>query len=553
MRSVKFYLDRPTSLDDPAVTPPERRAGFLALIDALIRGEHPFSLMRKHAFAHADWPDLLADGIYYAYHAEQAPGARSYCIKQGALPHHWFMDAGGYGGWCTLANDADLQDRSAQFDLDRARAVIEALAREMREQNLSNYAQPDGPAALPCDDGFVFFPLQTADDEVHELSSLGQPAMLRRASELAAATGVSLVVKRHPRCASPMMEAAIADAAAKPGVHVTDGSVNDLVSRARSVIVTNSGVGLQALVLGCPVFAAGRSEYSHICTRIDTLDALAPAFEPPPATLPERSVRQLGYLLDEYLVDMRDPDRIARRIEQHITENPVTERGLESEKAVRHGQAVVAAARRVQITMREQVIFLLDIYHDLPAPQKAQTARALLVAARSGSHLERILRGTDSDVLDQVMAYHIGHGNWDAAARVATLAHHHKLDGAEAVLVRLAGAFYQADRGDPRWRHFARVAADLPEAGVSTLTFAARRLMAVGDLGTEPRALIARAQEMEPDDPLTLWLAARLAREDGKLAEALDLARQAAAQAPNNDTYSRLVAALDAAIAKDTA
>lgn len=521
---MHVYVDIPRSiLADADPRHDQHRLAFSQLVQVLLRGGYAFTVLEMRPFDHIARSAALTDGIYYAYHADN-PGPDTYCFKQGSLPYLWHLDPGGYSGWCALARDPALQERSAAFPLDRAREVIGRYRRLMLEENLSIQPQPEGAPDLDLDalGDFVFYPLQTNVDDVMELGRIPQFALLRGLAALAAAHRHHVVVKRHPLCQSPTVAAVLEELAGNPFVHVSAGSVNTLIARSRCVLVTNSGVGLQALVHGRPVYSAGASEYAHMTVRLGAPEDLALLFGPQPPEPSERITRQLGYLLDDYLVDVRDPDRLARRVAEHAAGF----RARPEAAAAPERDTFASLARYLQRQVRDHVDFLLAAYFVLPPSQREAAATALIRLAREGHHLERIVAGTDPAVSGRCMHYHIAKGQWDRAETLARVLAETGPPGASGVLQQLGEALFR--RGDKAWLRHARAAAALPGAGAANHLFLAQRLFkTAGRPITELRRALARALALDPDNAQAHRLAVQVALCDGRT----DLARKSLARA----------------------
>lgn len=278
---MRVFVDIPRyfwNLDDPDRA--DVRTTYVSLMAALSRLECEIVARPYRPFAEALAPPDPAEGVYYAYHARDL-GPHAYCIKGAALPDLWYLDSGGYSGWCELAKDPALQAASAEHDRGRADAVIEAYRARFRAENLSRYAQPPRGAVTETSEPFaIFYPLQVNDDEVLKLSRFAQFEVLEALADLAEREGRRVAIKRHPLCRSEHIAQALEDLDGRPFVTTLDASVHDLIERSETVLVANSGVGLQALIHGKPVFSLAGSEYAHMTTPLETLSDLPSLMAP---------------------------------------------------------------------------------------------------------------------------------------------------------------------------------------------------------------------------------------------------------------------------------
>lgn len=552
---MQFYIDHaPGLFTSPDVLQTTKDA-YARFVHVLLVSNYDFAVFKTQVQERTGAATVTTDGIFYATHTT-SPGANSYCFKPGGLPYLWFIDPGGYSGWCELARNPALQDHSAGFPLDRAQAVVSHHRRQLRDENLSCIVQPDGVDDLDLDalGDYVFYPLQTNADDVLLLARFPQFKILRTLAALAASYQQHMVIKRHPLCKSPTITSALEELAGNPFVHVSAGSVNTLIDRCISVVVTNSSVGLQALIHGKPVISVGGSEYAHMTQQIHALADLKQAFTPPTGPQPERIVRQLGYLLDEYLVDMLDQDRIVRRVAEHVAIFQKTRPKSDDETAslvteADRANVSIVLARDLERQTRDRVDFLLASYFLQDGEQRKPTVVALARLARATTEeslLARIVAGTDLAVSGRCMRLHIRDEQWDKAEELARILVSTRPPGAAACLRILAEALFK--RGDKTWLKHARQAVRLPSADATHHLFLARRLLKGSrPITPEVRRAVATALELAPDNAQAHWLAARIADRDGDRDTARAEMAVACEYDPLNDTFRRYVEKLGAA------
>lgn len=549
---VKIIVDKPANIWSPQHSGlEEHRAAYTQLIASLLVGNYTFEVVQMRAFAHTARSASLDGEIYYAYHADQ-PGPNSYCFKGGPLPSLWYMDRAGYSGWCEMAINPDLQAESAAYPLEDATKAIAKVYTQMREKNLSNQAQPEGCDDIGKIEDFVFYPLQVNDDSVMELTRHSQSDVIDALSIEAAAHGRPLVIKRHPLCNSSTIQAALEAAAARENVHITTGSVNALIERAHSVVVTNSSVGFQSLIARKPVYTLGRSEYAHMTTPIAKLKDLHQPFAPTQPARTETATRQLGYMLDRYFVDIRDPSRVSARLSEHVasyTPSPEMD-ALQRETAA--ANVYLTTAHSLNRQVREQVDFLLTLYPHADADAREQMAHALMRLARAGHQMRRIIAATDGAVSARVMRHHIRAADWQSARAVAGAlldgAPDEVPEGADAALRSLIEAAQEA--GETGWPlDIASQAATLDGASYGTLILFVRMGLEDGTVGSDALyAALMRAHAMRPKNPVPAWLEARIAQRDGALDDALIAIKAAIKLDPEEPSYQALRDAIAAQI-----
>ncbi|WFU10869.1 hypothetical protein QA646_08525 [Rhizobium sp. CB3090] len=257
-------------------------------------------------------------GIVISYHSV-GDEPNVWRIKETPIAGWYSFDANGFSGWSSLArfpqNHAAAID---SMDTNVARQRIGALRDELRKRNLSKYNQSS--EGFDVSRPYVYFPLQKVDDPVSEFCRLNTLEVLYRAAELADQTGILLVVKRHPLCDSNVVGQTLDDLRRKfKNVIISNASIHRHLEGCNCVIVANSGVGMEALLYGKPVFSFAASEYELATTAISSLDELNQAFS---AALPVddgRAARFLAYYLDRCCFSIYDMSTIERCVDHAIS------------------------------------------------------------------------------------------------------------------------------------------------------------------------------------------------------------------------------------------
>jgi tetratricopeptide (TPR) repeat protein len=486
-----------------------------------------------------------AEGLHYAYHARD-PGPGAYCIKGAALPDLWFLDPQGYSGWCALARDPALQARSAQYDLAAADAVIARYQHRFQTENLSRYAQPGRRTAASGERFAVFYPLQVNNDEVLKLSRFAQFEVLEALIQTAERLRRPVVVKRHPLCGSDHICQALEAAARSEFVTVSEDSIHDLIASSGAVLTANSGVGLQALVHGAPVFSLAASEYAHMTTPLVTLDALEAAFDAPDGPQPERIRRQLGFLLNEYWVNTRDEEAVFQRVRSQV-EAWRTDQGLETGE--RHDEdrkrsGLLAMERRAN----DMVDHMLRLHEMASEADRGEIETLLLRSYRLDVRPELIVRRmSDRTFLTRCLAYRTKIGD-EAGAAVVTGRLADLPDAGAEDLFAHARQLYRSGR-DQEGMAVLRRMSRMAGVPAFALVFMGRKLLnherAAG--AEAALALADRAIDARPDQGQAHWLRARALYLLGRLDQAHEAAVAAVALNPEDKTFTQLLQRIVAA------
>src|SRR5690606_20612235 len=177
----------------------------------------------------------------FTWHTLASGRQAHFHLKIGTLYGHFIIDSHGYSGWASIAG-ASLEQLVRGVDATEADAHWQVLRRDLVEGMKSKYSQGEADVRN-IEGGYIFLPMQVADDTVARLADIDTLSLLRALVEWAKRSGQTVVVKRHPMCRDERIDAAIREAAAAGHIVVSNGNVHSLVSGARCVVTVNSGVG----------------------------------------------------------------------------------------------------------------------------------------------------------------------------------------------------------------------------------------------------------------------------------------------------------------------
>lgn len=239
-----------------------QRKTFVLVLQALLaKGIRPVIVPQ---FALNEQVVLPGTHLSVSYHTIDS---RPNCIhiKEADLPHLMNIDPYGYAGWSSLALrprewiDAELEKISDE----EANAFFEAEHARIVGGNLSKYRQPEQDVSWQPPKPYVFLALQTRWDKVQELAYVDMLEMMRMVVKRFENTGINVVIKRHPACQDHGVATTLLELEALPHVKTSTHSIHTLIAQAEAVMVTNSGVGAEALIHLKPVYVFGKVEYQH--------------------------------------------------------------------------------------------------------------------------------------------------------------------------------------------------------------------------------------------------------------------------------------------------
>jgi len=300
-RPVAIYLATPRRFLRPDRLARKRTAltNLLAMIEAaqaaalaqglglrIVAVEHLARLPRAGlVFSHHTVEDALFGRL-------RADGCVVWHFKTGDLPDSLTIDAGGFSGWSTLATRSLAALGLEDIDLAEAEAFFAERQAAVIGGNLSKYQQPTVGPMTPLPQPYVFVALQTIGDMVQRQAHIPMLEMLRIVVERFAGTGMTVAIKRHPKCRSAQVWRALAAAAAQPHVRLVDGSIHQLLAGASALITVNSGVGSEAMLHRVPIYCFGGADYAPIAHSIRSAAAFRALTDPiRPATSAEDLVR----------------------------------------------------------------------------------------------------------------------------------------------------------------------------------------------------------------------------------------------------------------------
>lgn len=313
-------------------------------------------------------------GLVLSYHS-CGDGDNIWRIKETPIAGWYSFDENGFSGWSSLArfpekHASQIEAMAPQASLD----YVNRLRIALRQQNKSKYTQ--STEAFSVDQPYVYFPLQKIDDPVAQFCRIDTMQVLYRAAELADSTGIPLVVKRHPLCDSK----AVADTLAHIGrrfrnVIISQASIHQHLEGCRSVIVANSGVGMEALMYFKPVFTFAASEYELATRPMSDMDEIAQAFAPSLQDVTLRCARFLHYYLENCCFCILDPNTISRCIDRALegagprTGAPaITNRTKETAQAyteIENLKRVISTCRTENIYLKRMVQQAADLVKKL--------------------------------------------------------------------------------------------------------------------------------------------------------------------------------------------
>ncbi len=251
-----------------------------------------------------------------AFESLRASGSEVLHFKAADLPRRTCFDRLGFAGWASLADKHVRELAMPEVCPAQINYFFDTAQSMALSQNLSKYAQTSTPMELP--EKYVFVALQTIGDMVQRNAYIPMLDMLDMVVKRFAGSGYHVVVKRHPKCRSRRVSAALANLGSKPDVLVVEGSIHQIIADASAVFTVNSGVGAESIVHEVPLYCFGKADYAPIAHQVRSGEDLARLTDPiSPAVSADDLRKFLYYYRNVYQVRLEDelPKRLAALIE----------------------------------------------------------------------------------------------------------------------------------------------------------------------------------------------------------------------------------------------
>jgi capsular polysaccharide export protein len=185
-------------------------------------------------------------------------------VKQSPISGYVMVDTKGYSGWATSA-DIKADDICAISDL-MAEEFFSEKCEPIIENKVTKYTQSD--ADFIVEGEYVFCAMQLLTDSVANLAYLSSLEMVQNTVKALENTKYKVVIKRHPFCNNRQVTSALELLARNPNVIISEADIHKIIPNCNAVLTVNSGVGLEALIMGKKVFITGRAEYSPVSIKL---------------------------------------------------------------------------------------------------------------------------------------------------------------------------------------------------------------------------------------------------------------------------------------------
>ena len=242
---------------------------------------------------------LDADIIYVPHrerHAFPVNNKEARYYMQTVFPWQFYIDSKGYaGGASCYPFKYDSSAENDFYDKMCARAVL----------GESKFEQP-AKKAFDTASEFILFACQIPHDEtIKHHSDYNVEQALEATCKATAELNIPLYVKPHPVNPASQMPLLFIANKYKHVRWIEGVNIHDIMSKAKAVVVVNSGTGMEALLHRRPVITFGRCEYDCVtnqATTVNIVDILKnPVFN-------EKEVRAFFASWYNWTYDSRNPN-----------------------------------------------------------------------------------------------------------------------------------------------------------------------------------------------------------------------------------------------------
>ena len=238
-------------------------------------------------------------------------------LKESPLRGYYNIDTEGYSGWLSINNGETTWTKIRNADPKDIECNYLKLYNQFVTNSLSKYRQPKGKEDLPPN--YIFLATQVVGDSVNQLANINVIELLKYVAEYVKENNVNLVIKRHPKCKSPVVEIELRKLQKNKNIHISTGNIHHLIKNSKFCVMVNSGVGLESLMHLKQVVTTGLSDYS-ICSHYATnkqelfkhLDLLNKGSNNKYSAIDIKSF--LHYYFSNYLFNLDDKEKIVKRL-----------------------------------------------------------------------------------------------------------------------------------------------------------------------------------------------------------------------------------------------
>ena len=188
-------------------------------------------------------------------------------IKVSSIKNFYWVDSLGYSKFSNFfKNINNHEDMIHEVNPGKASGYCRYLASMLSRNNFSKYQQPEQKKLLKNERKIVFIPLQVPGDQVLQNEcSLIEFLDTSIKSIKSIDESIRIIVKIHPKCIDESLTKHCFKRERENLIEIHNESIHSIFLICDFVITLNSGVGMEAMLQGIPVYGIGKSEYQKFC------------------------------------------------------------------------------------------------------------------------------------------------------------------------------------------------------------------------------------------------------------------------------------------------
>ena len=272
-------------------------------------------LVPRHQWNWRNCDPSIPGSRVVSYHTNAPYNVNHLHIQEVPLAGRCSIDHQGFAGYSSLAAEHEqirVASRAVSSD------VLEHNEQHLHDtyvtNNVSKYSQTQDRVRF--EDDYVFVALQIPTDTVAALAEISGVDLVSTVAEHFAGTNTKVRVKRHPYCNSMSVQRTLKDLSKRGIIELSDASVHDLISGAKSVFTVNSEVGLEALLHGRPVVITGEADYAYaVAAHPRTVEELKACLQEELTFDKGQTQELLHYYVNSYSMAANDASAIHRKLE----------------------------------------------------------------------------------------------------------------------------------------------------------------------------------------------------------------------------------------------
>ncbi|UVL68188.1 capsule biosynthesis protein [Pseudomonas sp. B21-031] len=291
---------------------------FLGNVYEYLMSRPDLTLVPRHQWNWRNCDPRIPGARIVSYHTNAPYNLNHLHIQEVPLAGRCSIDHQGFAGYSSLATlHKPIEEVSPTHSEEILLKNEQDLYKTYVVNNVSKYSQTVDRVSF--EDDYVFVALQIPTDTVAALAYVTGSELVKTVAEHYLGSKTKVRVKRHPYCNSMTVQHTLDALLEANAIEISDASVHDLISGARTVFTVNSGVGLEALLHGRPVVVTGECDYSYaVSAQPKSIEDLKYTLNRSLVFNHQRTKWLLHYYVNSYSMASNDSSAIHERLKNWL-------------------------------------------------------------------------------------------------------------------------------------------------------------------------------------------------------------------------------------------